>query len=411
MQMDGVLTTLLSLLLQTKPAASATIISPWGVSQALAMLLKGAAQGSPSQSSLLNVVLRKSQGTSSLDALLTGLQAIMNTLASPDDSSTAANQAITFTTANSVWVNPQYTLLPGYIASLQHYFGADARALTTANEVNEWVSQATAGKITSIIDSGMAARAVLILINAIYFKGFWEAPFPKENTQKLPFHRIDGSGAMDVPMMYLKYERGTAVQGTTFDAPFPGVDTNQCVAVKLAYKGGDYAAVVAMPAELKPAEAHYVQALAACRSHLMTTLAPSAGQPGLKWTTVGEAGPSAAKIYLPRFKVEYSASLRTALVGLGLGPIFEAGDFTNVVQQRDLMVSDVVHKVFVQVDEEGTEAAAATAVVMMRMAFRDPASELFVKFDKPFVFSVVHNATGLLLFAGEIREPEVWKGS
>lgn len=258
----------------------------------------------------------------------------------------------------------------------------------------------------------------------------------RQNTAPLTFHLLDGS-YIDVPAMYLHYKEGNAIQGTTLNikSPHNGKEI-PCVAVKMAYKGGDFSAVAAMPnmpleqgdgtgggLKLEGGIA-YDEALAACRREVMTRLSagnglPSAAAAGgdgeikgaIAWKSVGDPDMHAVKIYLPRFEVEFQASLGDPLQKLGLKSPFYPGDFTQIAEGvNDLMVSDVIHKVYAKVDEQGTEAAAATAVVMVRSAFIRPPPELFVRFDRPFIFSIVHEPSGLALFTGEVYKPEKWKG-
>jgi serine protease inhibitor len=316
-------------------------------------------------------------------------------------------------------------LLDAYVKTLETYFKAQARPLTGASEVNSWVSEATHGKITEIIDDGAAQQASLVLVNAIYFKGLWESAFKKSDTMPLTFYKMDGS-QQDSPFMHLFLKKGESIHATHFQT---AAGTN-CVAVRMAYQGGAYSAIAAMPEmEINPPVAgtpltlysgeDYAAALAACREGLVSKLTPSFGShkgdgkkiEALQWKAIGDPDMKAIKIYLPRFEIEFGTSLSTALQHAGLEAIFQPGDFTNIAAGggSSLSVSDVVHKVYVKVDEMGTEAAAATAVMMLKSMPMKPPPELFVKFDKPFVFTVVHDTSGLALFSGEVYKPEEWK--
>lgn len=325
--------------------------------------------------------------------------------------------------ANSAWVGQGTELLAPYKDALASLFNADARQLTSAAEVNSWVAKATHDKIQTIIDDGVVRSAALVLVNAIYFKGLWEAPFSKMDTMRMPFHLRDGS-TMDAPHMYTHLKEGTAIQGAKLSAAMgAGQPEVPCIAVKMAYQGGAYSAVLAMPApplqdtpegqtrEKLTLEGgiDYTDALAACRAEVTRRLAGN-GNGGIPWMSIGHPQMAAAKVYLPRFEVEFGTSLGDVLKEAGLTAPFSAGDFTRMTAAGDLEVSDVVHKVYVKADEKGTEAAAATAVVMVRMAIMNPPPELFVRFDRPFVFSIVHEPSGLALFTGEVYKPEKWEG-
>ncbi len=301
--------------------------------------------------------------------------------------------------------------------------------------MNYWVSEATHGKITEIIDQGAAQQASLVLVNAIYFKGLWASAFSKSDTMRLNFYKMDGS-QMDSPFMYLFLKKGESITATRFTT----AAGTACVAVRMAYQGGAYSAIVAMPEmEINPPVSgtpltlqngeDYATAVAACRETLISKLTPassvsasssseagastsSGGGTGkaLEWKALGDPDMKAVKIYLPRFEIEFGTSLSTALQHAGLGALFQPGDFTGIAADGgSLSVSDVVHKVYVKVDEMGTEAAAATAVMMVKSMQMRPPPELFVKFDKPFVFTVVHDESGLALFTGEVYKPEEWK--
>ena len=247
----------------------------------------------------------------------------------------------------------------------------------------------------------------------------------RTDTMRMPFNLASGA-TQDSPMMYLHAKKeGAPVHGAVVPARLSaaaGGAEVPCVAVKMAYQGGAYSAVIAMPhGELEepvqggPARTcltleggiDYTAALEACRGELLARLAAPQGMP---WREVGHPQMKAIKAYLPRFEVEAGASLGDALKAAGLTAPFRAGDFTRVAASAgDLEVSDVVHKVYVKVDEEGTEAAAVTAVIMMKSAMWPPPAELFVRFDRPFVFSIVHEHTGMALFVGEVGRPEQWK--
>ena len=115
------------------------------------------------------------------------------------------------------------------------------------------------------------------------------------------------------------------------------------------------------------------------------------------------------KLYLPRFEIDFESSLVPALNNLGLNAIFSPGDFSRISSDgNSLFVSDVLHKVYVKVDEQGTEAAAVTGIVMLTSIPLVPPKDLIVRFDRPFMFSIVHEETGLALFAGEVYQPEEW---
>ena len=398
------------------------------------MLLEGTKSGSNAHKQLINIVFTAGQkGTNANTESIRGsIHGLTKSITTTTDNNDNEASLLTVTDANSAWVKPDLTLKESYIQALSTYYDAQASQLTGAEVVNDWVAKHTGNKITSIIDEDAAAKSVLVLVNAIYFKGFWESSFKKADTAPYPFTLPDGT-QMDVPMMYLHLKKGESVKGAWFKAPVEVEDSKTkasvpCIAAKLAYKGGAYSAVLAMPEgpiqdpiagkplTLEHGE-DYLVALAACRAAVVNGLAPQGGtkNTGLGWKTLGDAKMQAASIYLPRFEVEVGCSLSGALKSVGLEGLFRPGDFTEIADVEagggEIAVSDVVHKVYVKVDEEGTEAAAATAVMMVRMAMMQPPPELLLRLDRPFVFVVVHEESGLALFTGEVYTPEKWKAS
>jgi serine protease inhibitor len=144
----------------------------------------------------------------------------------------------------------------------------------------------------------------------------------------------------------------------------------------------------------------YSDSLSACQD----TILSSWDLNSVSWRPIGPGGYSSAKIYLPKFEVTSDQSLSRALAGLGLSPIFKPGDFDRLADVGDIFVSEVKQKVYIKVDEEGTEAAAVTSIVMMRAMIK-PMNELFLKFDRPFHLSILHNDSGIALFTGTINNP------
>lgn len=229
-------------------------------------------------------------------------------------------------------------------------------------------------------------------------------------------------------MMFLHKKNGTELQGARFKAQLPSGSTIPCVAAKMAYKGGTYSAIVAIPeGEVISSEPPgsltlengqiYAEALAACRKTVLCGLTSviikeNKSDSEIEWEKIGSPGMAGIRLYLPRFEVEFEAHLCRALTAAGLGAIFNAGDFTNMTASGEMEVSDVIQKVYVKADESGTEAAAVTAVVKRCAMGRNrppPPPELIIRCDRPFVFTILHEASGLALFAGEIYKPEQWK--
>lgn len=400
-------------------------LSPYGIAQALAMVLNGAEPGGETYRQLQAAVYGGGpQGNGlALEALNAQLKDLSAALVKPP------SEDLTVSDANSAWLAQRYQLLPEYAQSLKAVFGTAAQPLTSAEAVNGWVSEATHGKIQSIVDQQAVARATLILINAIYFKGLWLHQFKKTATHAMDFFPLSHSAApRQVAAMFQTFKGPSAVQVAML--PVKAGDASfEAGAVQLPYRGGEYYAVVAAPrGELSSEAAQngqrglvaagglvpYGEALTACRQALLASLpAPDSSNASSGPWAVPKAD---VKVFLPRFEIEVSTSLSKPLQALGIRKPFEGGDLTRIaavsggVGVSDLQVSDVVHKVYAKVDEEGTEAAAATAVIMVRAMMPRPRDEIELRFDRPFAFAVVHRASGLALFSGEVHSPEKWSG-
>lgn len=372
------------------------ILSPYGLIHALSMLLPGSGEDSSSHMALLDVLFK---GFSHEDNAKTAMHSLSAML-----KDAYSEGVLEFCEGNAAFVSKSIELKDGYRETLTASYEADVFRLESAAQVNGWVSKATKDKITEIIDDMTASQVSLILINAIYFKGLWEKPFDTADTNVQPFFKMDGS-QVNAPLMYVKYDKGPALSGYEFET----AGDIPCVAVRMQYKGGAFSAVFSMPSgDVRPngpltlteSGLPYAKALAACQRDLITSF--SSGN--IKWKAVGPHGYSSAKIFLPSFELTCDYSLGSILQNLGLSSIFKPGDFTRLANVDNLFVSDVKQKVYVKVDEKGTEAAAVTSIMMMR-AMIQPMNELFVKFDRPFHMSIVHNETGLALFTGIVANP------
>ncbi|EFN56639.1 hypothetical protein CHLNCDRAFT_51632 [Chlorella variabilis] len=424
---------------EAKPGASAGIfLSPYGIAQALAMVLNGVDPGGDSYQQLQEVVFGAGAGPGpALDALNTQLKQLSTALVKePTDDLTVSD-------ANSAWLHQKYGLQAPYARALQSAFGAQAAPLTTAAAINAWVSEATRGKITGIVDDGAVSQAILILVNAVYFKALWQYQFKKASTFPADFHLLQhGAAPLQAATMFQVFKPDSRIQTAVLPATAAGGAALECHAVRLPYRGGEYYAVAAMPGgELSGAAAEggglglvtpggatvpYAQALAACRQALLSSLPQLSSGGSGNASGLWQVSPKDVKLFLPRqgtlppagrpllplvaspaagFEVEFFASLNQSLQDLGVTKPFAGGDITLIAADSqgnavgDLFVSDVLHKVYAKVDESGTEAAAVTAIVAC-------GPELELRFDRPFAFAVVHGPTGLALFCGEVHKPE-----
>jgi serpin B len=243
--------------------------------------------------------------------------------------------------------------------------------------INGWVKQKTEAKIEKILDQ-LDPDSVCVILNAIYFKGVWERQFEKSRTQEAPFKR-SATDAVNVPLMHQK-------------EAFKLLSEEDFQAIAIPYKGQALSMVVLLPRE--------VDGLGA----LEAKLTPQRLEQWL--TALDGQRPRKVLLYLPKFKLETSYDLATPLKEMGMRDAFEMelADFRGMGwPQGKLYISQVKHKAFVDVNEEGTEAAAATAVEMATKSMPAP-PEVF-RADHPFLFFIRHDATGTLLFMGRMVNP------
>ncbi len=279
--------------------------------------------------------------------------------------------------ANSVWHRQDVTVLPEFVQTVGEYFDAEVTALdfsdpAAADRMNAWVREATAGRIESIVDDPIDASVIAHLLNAVYFKGEWTHQFDRDRTAESPFELTDGSQAT-VEMMYhrgfrpLRYMRGDGVE-----------------VVELPYGRDAYNMVIVMPST------H--QAIGELTSELTQE----------QWNGwIADLDETEGTISMPRFTLEYELSLNDVLKALGMEIAFSgAADFSNMFDRRGPYIGEVKHKTFVEVTEEGTEAAAVTDAVML-VSHGGPHMVL----NRPFLFAIRERFSGTILFMGKIMNP------
>jgi len=295
---------------------------------------------------------------------------------------TAARGSVTFRAPNTVWVQSGVPVRPEFTARLSDagatFADADfAHAPGLArDEINGVIAEQTAGKITGLLPPGSIGPLTrLLLANAVYLKAPWADPFPAAQTSDAPFYPSgpDGPGLTTAMM------RGTATRSYRHGDGFQ--------IVLLPYADGSLAMAVILP------------------DGPLAALRPAIAARGLGGMLAGMAS-ERVTLTMPRFRVDFSSSLIPALRRLGVNEAFGDGaDFSGITETERLTIGAVVHKAFIDVDEQGTEAAAATAVAIKALAaFRRPPPVTMVV-DRPFLFAIVHTATGLPLFLGELSRP------
>jgi serpin B len=343
--------------------------SPESISTALAMTYAGArGQTAEEMASTVHFSLAQERLHPALAALLHDLQAEQET------------KGYRLHTANALWGQKGTPFLPGFLNLVKDNYGAGLnevdfrRATEKARQtINAWVEKQTDDKIKDLIAKGLLRPDTdLVLTNAIYFKGDWAAPFKKERTHDAPF-QVGAEEKVTVPLMEQT-------------AKFPYLDGDTFQALELPYAGKDLSMVVLLPKK--------ADGLADLEQRL--TEANVRG-----W--LEKLRPDEVRVALPRFKVEAGFDLGKTLQAMGMKQAFTAdADFSGMDGRRDLFISAVIHKAYVEVNEEGTEAAAATAVIMTRAAAR--INPVF-RADHPFVFLIRDTRSGSILFLGRVVDP------
>jgi len=280
--------------------------------------------------------------------------------------------------ANSLWYDDGFPVEPEFITLNSHYYDAEVKELDfgsaeAVNTINDWVNGNTNGKIEEIIDS-IDPATMMILINAIYFNCVWDVEFDPNDTHQANFHNEDGSLFGKVDMMHLK---------NTFNVS----NMQSFSAVELPYKNGKFSMFLFLPSEESSVD-QLVQEL-----------------DGAEWKAWMKSFKEQKdfSVYMPRFEFEFERSLADDLKAMGLNIAFtEDADFSGI-SAIDLYIADVIHKTYIKVNEEGTEAAAVTAIVMETTSINPILNE--IRFDRPFLFAITEKSSKSILFMGKVAEP------
>lgn len=283
--------------------------------------------------------------------------------------------------ANSIWLNEKYSFQKEFAENNKGYFNAEIEEIDVASSespkrINDWVKEATNEKIEEIVDSPLDSNLISVLINAIYFKGDWTYEFEKEATENRPFHLEDG-GTKDVPLMMLNKELAY-------------MENEDFQAVILPYGDGEMSMKVFLPKESSSLE------------EFKKTVTSENWASWDSAFTVNEG-----TVRLPKFELAYEVSLNESLKSLGLASAFDEGaDFTKMIEEEaPVWISNVKQKTFINVNEEGTEAAAVTSTEMKTTSM--PVNEPFeLEVNRPFFFTITDDETDAVLFMGSVANPE-----
>ncbi|XP_054840540.1 leukocyte elastase inhibitor-like isoform X2 [Eublepharis macularius] len=289
--------------------------------------------------------------------------------------------------ANRLYGAVGFEFIQQYLCSTKQLYHSELESVDFLNgiekareTINSWVERQTNGKIQDLFPCGaLDPSTVLVLVNAIYFKGKWLSRFKKEYTKELPFW-LNKKECKNVPMMF---------QNGKFK--LARIQEPRLQVLELPYEGGELSMIIMLPEDQD-----------ACLEELGSSLTYKKIE---EWTTFSNTCPLKVDVYLPRFKLEQRYELKTTLQSMGMTDTFARGkaDFTGISEKTGLFVSKVTHKVYVEVNEEGTEAAGATGIGIAPMSVHFP---VVFKADRPFFFLIRNNsAANSILFFGRYISP------
>jgi len=356
---------------QLKKSEGNLFFSPYSISTALAMTYAGARNQTEKE---MAKVLHLSLQQEPLHSAFSKLQSHLNTIQNKG--------FIKLSIANSLWAQEGYPFLDSFLNLNKKYYGAGlnfvdfAKKTETARKtINIWVENQTQQKIKELIKPGVLDPLTkLVLCNAIYFKGNWSSQFDKKRTRDADFF-ISPDTTIKAPMMSQKSEYKFRVF-SSFNA------------IELPYENNDLSMIIFLPKK--------IDGLAEVEKDLTNENVKA-------WIDkLTETHKSEVFVSIPKFKTTCEFELSKTLAEMGMPSAFAItpADFSGMTGKQDLFISNVIHKAFVDVNEEGTEAAAATAVTM-RLISMPPE----FRADHPFVFTIRENQTGSILFVGRILDP------
>lgn len=350
----------------TEPADQNVFISPLSVSMALGMTYNGA-NGTTRDAMAQTLELQDLTIEEANAAYRSLIKELVN-----------LDPGVRFNLANSIWHRDDWTFEQPFLNTCQEYFDAEVRGLDfndpgSVDVINGWIEDATNGKIEDVIQA-IDPLSVMFLINAIYFKGTWLYEFNPDDTRDETFYGVDGA---ELPC------RMMAMEG---DLPYRETDLYQ--AVDLPYGDGPFRMTIFLPKS-----DHTVDELIAALD----------AQNWYGWLNFEERG---IALFMPKFKIEYKLKMKPILSALGMEVAFDPyqANFTNMHKSGSLYINEVTHQTFVEVNEEGTEAAAVTVVDMWTQS-AGGGSALPMQVDRPFFFVIRENKSNTLLFMGKIVDP------
>ncbi len=354
-----------------KDSEENVFFSPWSIESALGMTYEGA-KGQTAEE--MQSVLHFPEDDTTRQSAFARLYNTINT----------PNQDYDLKTANALWAEQNYEFLPDFFETVESYYKGKVtnldfktQAEPSRQTINAWVEDQTNNRIKDLIPKGVITPLTrLVLTNAVYFKGTWLTQFDPEDTKEADF-KVSPGKTVRAELMFLSGD----------DAELNYGETENLQILELPYEGEELSMLVILPEEGKTAEVE----------NSLSTEKLNELKSGMRETEIN--------VWLPKFTFETKYRMAEDLQKMGMPSAFQAGvaDFSGMDGTRRLYISAVIHQAFVEVNEEGTEAAAATAVVVMETSM--PLEPKVFRADHPFIFIIQERGTGAILFMGKVLDP------
>jgi serpin B len=344
------------------------MISPFSITSALSMTLNGAAG---TTFDAMRSALRYDGKT--IGEINETYQKLMKEMIPVDP-------RVTMEIANSAWVEKKFTAKQAFTDALVKWYLAEVKGIDVTDPgavdiVNAWIEDKTNDRIKDMLSS-LPDNLAMLLVNAVYFNGKWRYRFDKDDTENRPFY-VTPDDPVQVPMMYQ-------------EESFAVTRADNATLIELPYGQGNYSMVVMLPYE------------GVSLQEAALTLTPE------NWAGWMDRLPKAitkVELYMPRFKYEYRRNLNDDLARLGMGIAFDPlrADFSNINDVLQLYITDVFHQTFIETNEEGTEAAAATVVIIGVTSM--PPTPPVININRPFLYFIRETTTGTIVFMGQVTDP------
>ncbi|XP_036273339.1 serpin B10 [Pipistrellus kuhlii] len=367
--------------------------SPWGISTSLAMVYLGTRCTTASQIAQVLQFNRDQDNKSypegekkrktdftlgKVEEIHSNFQTLISEINNPSN-------AYILKTANGIYAEKTYPFLNKYLEDMKAYFGAEPQPVNflgasdqIRKEINSWVESQTEGKIPNLLpDDAVDSATRMVLVNALYFKGTWEHQFLVQDTTEKPF-RINKTTSKPVQMMSMKKK-----------LPVFHIEKPQAIGLQLYYESRALSLFILLPEDI---------------SGLDELEKAITFEKLSEWTSADMMEMYDVKLHLPKFKLEESYDLKSALSSMGMSDAFSQNraDFSGMSPEKNLFLSNVFHKSFVEINEEGTEAAAGSG---SEVGFRIRLPSIEFSADHPFLFFIRHNKTNSILFYGRFCSP------